>query len=55
MQSLETIGVLEKVEEGDEGSGGRGGRRVSQQGRRDLDRIALQTIEADEDEDGDEE
>ena len=46
MQSLEKIGILEQDEE-------RGGRRISQAGQRDLDRIALQTLEAEEEE-GDE-
>lgn len=45
MQSLEKIGVLEQDEE-------KGGRRITQSGQRDLDRIALQTLEAEE-EDGD--
>ena len=54
MQSLEAIGVLEKVEDDEGGNAGKkGGRRISRGGRRDLDRIALQTIEADEEEDGD--
>jgi ribosomal protein S19E (S16A) len=44
-QALEKIGVLELDEE-------KGGRKISQQGMRDLDRIAQTTIEAeDEDED----
>jgi small subunit ribosomal protein S19e len=51
-QSLEKIGVLEKSDNG--------GRRISQDGQRDLDRIATAVVEAaredddDEDEDGDE-
>ncbi|KAF2221246.1 40S ribosomal protein-like protein S19 [Elsinoe ampelina] len=44
MQSLEKIGVLEQDEE-------KGGRRITQSGQRDLDRIAMSTIEADEEED----
>lgn len=40
MQALEKIGVLEQDED-------KGGRRVSQGGRRDLDRIAATTLEAD--------
>jgi small subunit ribosomal protein S19e len=49
-QSLEKIGVLEQT--------GNGGRRISQDGQRDLDRIATAVVEAskeddeDEDEDG---
>jgi small subunit ribosomal protein S19e len=46
-QSLEKIGVLEQTENG--------GRRISQDGQRDLDRIATAVIEAEkEDEDEDE-
>ncbi|KAG7006932.1 40S ribosomal protein S19 [Physcia stellaris] len=45
MKSLEKIGVLEQDED-------KGGRRITQSGQRDLDRIAQQTIEADN---GDEE
>jgi len=41
MQSLEQIGVLEKDED-------KGGRRITQSGQRDLDRIAMSTIEAEE-------
>ena len=47
-QSLEKIGVLEKAPDG--------GRRISQDGQRDLDRIATAVVEAakgDEDEDED--
>ncbi|ODQ66633.1 ribosomal protein S19e [Nadsonia fulvescens var. elongata DSM 6958] len=40
-QALEKLGVLEK--------GVRGGRRISENGQRDLDRIAAQTLEAEED------
>lgn len=47
MQALEKIGVLEQDEE-------KGGRRITQSGQRDLDRIALQTLEEEEGE-GDEE
>ena len=48
MQALEKVGVLEQDEE-------KGGRRITQLGQRDLDRIALTTMEAeDEDEDDDE-
>ena len=43
MQALEKIGVLEQDEE-------KGGRRISHQGQRDLDRIAMSTIEAEEEE-----
>ena len=46
MQALEKIGVLEQDED-------KGGRRITQSGRRDLDRIAQTTIE--EDEEGSEE
>ncbi|KAF9510982.1 hypothetical protein BS47DRAFT_1319357 [Hydnum rufescens UP504] len=48
-QSLEKIGVLEKAPDG--------GRRISQDGQRDLDRIATAVVEAakGEDEDEDEE
>ncbi|KAI9804819.1 MAG: 40S ribosomal protein S19 [Sarcosagium campestre] len=48
LQALEKIGVVEQDEE-------RGGRRISQGGRRDLDRIAMTTVEAEDDEDEDEE
>ncbi|KAL8671790.1 MAG: hypothetical protein Q9168_003713 [Polycauliona sp. 1 TL-2023] len=44
MRSLEAIGVLEKDDD-------KGGRRITQSGQRDLDRIALSTIQADDDED----
>ncbi|KAL9117955.1 MAG: hypothetical protein Q9187_005501 [Circinaria calcarea] len=44
MQALEKIGVLEQDED-------KGGRRITQSGRRDLDRIAQTTIEESEDED----
>ncbi|KAL8689512.1 MAG: hypothetical protein Q9218_004836 [Villophora microphyllina] len=44
MKSLENIGVLEKDEE-------KGGRRISQAGQRDLDRIALSTVQAEDDDD----
>lgn len=44
MQALEKIGVLEKDEE-------KGGRRITQSGQRDLDRIALTTLEAEEEDD----
>jgi small subunit ribosomal protein S19e len=48
MQALEKIGVLEQDED-------KGGRRITQQGQRDLDRIAQTTLEQeDEDEDDDE-
>jgi small subunit ribosomal protein S19e len=50
-QSLEKIGVLEKAPDG--------GRRISQDGQRDLDRIATAVVQAaaeeEEDEDEDEE
>lgn len=47
-QSLEKIGVLEQT--------GNGGRRISQDGQRDLDRIATAVVEAaKEDEEGEEE
>ena len=44
MQALEKIGILEQDEE-------KGGRRITQAGQRDLDRIAVSTIEEDEEED----
>jgi small subunit ribosomal protein S19e len=44
MQALEKIGVLEQDEE-------KGGRRITQSGQRDLDRIAMTTLEAEEDDD----
>ncbi|TGZ84349.1 ribosomal protein S19e [Ascodesmis nigricans] len=47
MQSLEKIGVLEE--------GPNGGRRISQQGQRDLDRIAQTTVEQEEEEEEDDE
>ncbi|THV88773.1 hypothetical protein D6D27_07025 [Aureobasidium pullulans] len=43
-QSLEKIGVLELDEE-------KGGRRITQSGQRDLDRIAMSTLEAEQEED----
>lgn len=43
MQSLEKIGILEQDEE-------KGGRRITQAGQRDLDRIAMSTIEQEEEE-----
>ena len=45
-QSLEKIGVLEQTENG--------GRRISQDGQRDLDRIATAVVEAQEEEEDDE-
>jgi len=47
MQALEKIGVLEQDED-------KGGRRITQSGQRDLDRIAMTTLEAEEDDDDDE-
>lgn len=47
-QSLEKIGVLEQLAEN-------GGRRISQDGVRDLDRIATAVVEAEKDEEEDEE
>jgi small subunit ribosomal protein S19e len=47
MQALEKIGVLEQDED-------KGGRRITQSGQRDLDRIAQQAIEAEEEEDEEE-
>lgn len=47
MQALEKIGVLEQDED-------KGGRRITQQGQRDLDRIAQTTIEAEEEDEDDE-
>ncbi|KAF1815163.1 40S ribosomal protein-like protein S19 [Eremomyces bilateralis CBS 781.70] len=44
MQALEKIGVLEHDEE-------KGGRRITQSGQRDLDRIAMSTLEAEEEDD----
>jgi len=41
MQSLEKIGILEIDED-------KGGRRITQAGQRDLDRIAMSTIESEE-------
>lgn len=46
-QSLEKIGVLEQTDNG--------GRRISQDGRRDLDRIATSVVEAQREEEGEEE
>lgn len=46
-QSLEKIGVLEKSDNG--------GRRITQDGVRDLDRIATAVVESQKDEDEDEE
>lgn len=47
-QALEKIQVLERDEE-------KGGRRITQQGQRDLDRIAQTVAEADEEEEEDDE
>jgi small subunit ribosomal protein S19e len=47
MQALEKIGVLEQDED-------KGGRRITQSGQRDLDRIAMTTLEAEEEEEDDE-
>ncbi|RDL39732.1 Uncharacterized protein BP5553_04072 [Venustampulla echinocandica] len=44
MQALEKIGVLEQDED-------KGGRRITQSGQRDLDRIAQNTVETEEEED----
>ena len=46
-QSLEKIGVLEQTDNG--------GRRISQDGQRDLDRIATAVVEAQKEEEEDEE
>lgn len=46
-QSLEKIGVLEQSDNG--------GRRISQDGQRDLDRIATAVIEATREEDNEDE
>jgi small subunit ribosomal protein S19e len=46
-QSLEKIGVLEKSENG--------GRRITQDGQRDLDRIATSVVEAAKEDEEDEE
>ncbi|KAF2138362.1 uncharacterized protein K452DRAFT_277478 [Aplosporella prunicola CBS 121167] len=43
LQSLEKIGVVEHDEE-------KGGRRITQSGQRDLDRIAMTALEAEEEE-----
>ncbi|KAF2801674.1 40S ribosomal protein-like protein S19 [Mytilinidion resinicola] len=47
MQALEKIGVLEQDED-------KGGRRITQSGQRDLDRIAMTTLEAEEEDEDDE-
>lgn len=47
MQALEKIGILEQDEQ-------KGGRRITQAGQRDLDRIAMSTIETESDEEEDE-
>jgi small subunit ribosomal protein S19e len=47
MQALEKIGVLEQDED-------KGGRRITEQGQRDLDRIAQQASQEDEEEEDDE-
>lgn len=47
MQSLEKIGVLEKAVDG--------GRRISQDGMRDLDRIAASVVETGNEEESEEE
>lgn len=46
-QSLEKIGVLEQTDNG--------GRRISQDGQRDLDRIATAVVEAEKEDEDDEE
>lgn len=43
LQALEKLGIVEQTD--------KGGRRISENGQRDLDRIAAQTAAADEDED----
>ena len=54
MQSLEKLGILEKVDEDEEAGSGKGGRRITQAGMRDLDRIAQTAVEGDEEEEDDE-
>lgn len=44
LQSLEKIGIVEIDED-------KGGRRITQSGQRDLDRIAMSTLEAEEEDD----
>ncbi|EHY58480.1 Protein component of the small (40S) ribosomal subunit [Exophiala dermatitidis] len=50
VQALEQLGIVEKVDEDEEGGSGKGGRRITQAGARDLDRIALNAVEGEEDE-----
>lgn len=47
MQALEKIGVLEQDED-------KGGRRITEQGQRDLDRIAQQASQEDDEDEDDE-
>jgi len=54
LQSLEKLGIVEKVDEDDETTSLKGGRRITQAGMRDLDRIAMTAVEGDEDEEDDE-
>lgn len=54
LQSLEKIGIVEKLDDDEETSGGKGGRRITQAGMRDLDRIAMTAVEEDEDDEDDE-
>ena len=48
MQALEKIGVIEQDED-------KGGRRITQAGQRDLDRIAMSTVEAEDESDEEDE
>ncbi|EXJ89990.1 40S ribosomal protein S19 [Capronia epimyces CBS 606.96] len=49
VQALELLGIVEKVDEDEEAGSGKGGRRITQAGARDLDRIALNAVEGEED------
>ncbi|EXJ94664.1 40S ribosomal protein S19 [Capronia coronata CBS 617.96] len=49
VQALETLGIVEKVDEDEEAPSLKGGRRITQAGARDLDRIALNAVEGEED------
>lgn len=56
LQALEKLGIVEKVDDDEEGGSSlKGGRRITQSGMRDLDRIAMTAVEAEEEDDEDDE
>ena len=54
LQSLEKLGIVEKLDDDEEGGSGKGGRRITQAGQRDLDRIAQTAVEGEDEDDDDE-